>query len=106
MEWRPYIGAGVDREAAARAECAALVETREVGRLTVHWVEASLARAIKPRHRTQQCDRVWMARVVVDGRRRATLHDAARIHHVDPLGIARHHPEIMRDYDERHVELA
>ena len=28
------------------------------------------------------------------------------IHHVDPLGVARHHAEIVRDDDERHVEPA
>ena len=47
-----------------------------------------------------------MARVVVDRRCRAALDDAPRIHDVDPLGVARHHAEIVRDDDERHVEPA
>src|SRR5262249_35896894 len=46
LERRPTLGTGLDREAAARAERAALVEAREVGRLTVHRVEARPARAI------------------------------------------------------------
>jgi hypothetical protein len=83
-----------------------LVEARQVRGLAVHRVEARLAWAIEPGHRTQQCHRVRMARLVIDRSCRAALNDAPRIHDVDPFGVARHHAEIVRDDDERHVEPA
>jgi len=45
-----------------------------------------------------------MPRIVVDRRRRSALDDAAGIHDVDPVGIARDHPEIVGDDDQRDVE--
>src|SRR3546814_3653767 len=37
---------------------------------------------------------------------RSLFHDFARIHHGDPVGHARHHPEVVRDQQQAHLELA
>ena len=99
-------GAALDGEAAARPEGAAAVEPRQVGRLAVDRVEARAARLVEPRHRLQQRHRVGMARVVIDRLGAARLDDAAGIHDVDPVGVARHDAEIVRDDDQRDVEPA
>ena len=45
-----------------------------------------------------------MPGVVVDVCPRAAFDDAAGIHHVDAIGIARHHPEIVADNDQRDIK--
>src|SRR5262245_30760446 len=89
--------------------------------LTSRSVEASVAGTVMPQLRSRRRSRgrvstrtggppalparaAAMARAVIDRRRRPALHDAARIHHVDPLGVTRHHPEIVCDNDECRVE--
>ena len=42
--------------------------------------------------------------MVIDVARRPALDDAARIHHVHPVGVARDDAEIVRDDDQRHAE--
>ena len=56
----------LDGEAAARAEGAAAVEPRQIGRLALDRIEPRLARPVEPRHRAQQRHRVGMARIVID----------------------------------------
>ena len=43
---------------------------------------------------------------MVDLGRGAAFDDAAGIHHVDAVGITRHHPEIVSDDDQGHVKAA
>jgi hypothetical protein len=57
--------------------------------------------AIHARHGAEQPDGVGVARVLVDLDRGSRLHDAARVHHDDALGVARDHAQVVGDDDQR-----
>ena len=80
--------------------------SRRLGGRPVDGLELAAARPVEPRHRAQQAHRVGMARAVEHVVGGALLDDARRIHHVDAVGVARDHAEIVRDDDQRDVELA
>src|SRR5439155_6897678 len=74
---RRRLGADRDGKAAARPERAAAIEAGQVGRLALDRIEPGLPRLVEPRYRTQQRDRVRVARVVVERRGGAAFDDAA-----------------------------
>src|SRR5215472_14701161 len=94
FQWWTRVRSGFDGEAAAWTERAAAVEAGQIGWLPLDRVQAFLARPIQPRNGPQEGHRVRMLGVVVDVGRWSALHQAARVHHVHPGGIARYDPEI------------
>ena len=97
----------LDAIRAARRKAAAGGRRAQVGRQALDGVEPLPARQVEPRHRAHQADACRDGA----GRRntssaRALLDDARRVHHVDAVGVARDHAEIVRDDDQRDVEPA
>ena len=46
-----------------------------------------------------------MPRVRVNLQRRTPLNYLARVHHIDPVGVARHHAQIVRNHNQRHPQV-
>ena len=99
LKRRLLLGAALGRESASRPEGASVVEPRQIRRLTIDRYQSLAARLIEPGHRAQQAERVGMLGIVLDFLGVAALDDPAGIHHVDPVGVARHHAQIMGDDD-------
>ena len=91
---------------AARLEGATVGQPRQVGRLPRDRLELAVARLVQARNRAQQTQRIGVAGPAVDVPRVALLDDSAGVHHVDPVGVTRHYPQIVRNEDKRHAEAA
>ena len=88
---------------AARVEPAACRWVREVGRRTVDVVQAGRRQADR---RGQQLAGVGVLRCREHLRDHALLDDPAGIHHRDPVTGLRDDPEVVRDEQDRRVEVA
>ena len=77
-----------------------------IGRQAFDGFELAAARPVEPRHRAQQPHRIGMARAVEHVVGVALFDQPRGIHHDDAVGVARDHAEIMRDDDQRDIELA
>src|SRR5688572_23729529 len=97
------LAADVGSAPAARREGAARRQVGEVGWRALDRHEPRARFLVEARHRGHQADRVGMARPGVDLARRPRLDDAAAVHDADPIGVARHHAEIVGDQDQRRV---
>ena len=93
-------------ERTTRRKAAARRCVGEVRHQAFDGLEPRAARPVEPRHRAQQPHRVGMARPVEHRVGRALFGHARGVHHDDAVGVARHHAEIVRDDDQRDVELA
>ena len=90
---------------ATRCEAAARGHGRKVRRQAFDRLQPGAARAIEPRHRAQQAHGVGMSRAMEDGHGGTLLDPPCRIHYDDAVGVACHYAEIMRDDNQRDVEL-
>ena len=95
-----------DSVRAARRKAAAGRRRRGIGRQAFDGLELVAARPVEPRNRAQQAHRIGMARTVEHVVGVALFDQPRGIHHDDAVGVARHHAEIMRDHDQRDIQLA
>ncbi len=91
---------------AARREAAAGRRRQQAGRKTLDRLELRSAWLVESRHRAEQADSVGMQRLREHASRRSLLGESRRVHHVHPVGIARHDAEVVGDHHHRDVELA
>ena len=103
---RRLLIANRDSKWTARREAAGGRDIGEIGRQAFDSFQLAAARTVETGHRAQQTHRVGMARLVKQLLGRSLLGDARGVHDDDAVGVARDHAEIMRDDDQRDVELA
>ena len=77
-----------------------------IGRQALDGLQLVAARPVEPRHRAQQSHRIGMTRPMENVVGVAFLDEPRRIHHDDAVGVARDHAEVMRDDDQRDIQLA
>src|SRR5436189_2192182 len=68
-------------------------------------VQPFLPWTIEPRYRSEQTPRVGHLRVVEELPGRSLLDDASRVHDDDLVGDVGHDAQVVRDQDDRRVEL-
>ena len=89
---------------AARIERASRRDVHQVGRQAANRGEC-VALLIKSRDRVEQALGVGMGRLGVQLKGVSLLHDAAGVHHGDPIRHVGHHAEVVSDQDEAHLAL-
>ena len=102
---RPQL-AGGDRNAAARQERAERDGIDQVGRHALDRRQAARTRAIDPRRRAHEAQRIAMARPVEQLADRSRFDDGPGIHDVDAIAEAGDHAEVVADPDHRRAALA
>lgn len=88
--------------ATARTECASVRWIERIGELALRRRERRPAQRI--RDRGDQGLRIWMRRSLEDVAPAAGLHDAAEIHHRDPVAHMFDHTEVVADHDVGEAE--
>ena len=96
----------VRRQVAARCECAARRQVRQVGRQAGDGLQRVAPRLVEARHALEQPDRVRVVRMLEEGLGRAAFDDAPGVHDQDALAHAGHHAEVVGDHDHRRLVLA
>ena len=91
---------------AAGPEVAALGHVDEVWREAFDGLQPVLAHLVQAGHRLQQAEGVGVAGVAVQLAGGGRLHDLAGVHHVDPVGVAGHDPQVVGDDDDRRPQVA
>src|SRR5215831_2502327 len=72
-------------------------QVQQVRRLSLDRVELLVPGQVKPGDGVQQPQSVGVAGVPIDPSGRPPLDDLAGIHDVDPVGVAGHDPQVVRD---------
>src|SRR6266446_3406324 len=72
-------------------------QVHQVRRLSLYGVQLLGPGQVKPGDRVQQPQGIGVAGVPIDISGRPPLNDFAGIHNVDPIGVAGHHPQVVRN---------
>ena len=105
LERRHLLARLLDLEAAARRERALGRRAEHVPRRARDRHQPLPAAGVEPRDALQQPERVGVPRPREEPVGRAGLHEHAGVHHVHALAHARDDAEVVRDQDERRVEV-
>ena len=103
-EWRDLLSAFLLGKLASGPKAAPLRQIRKVRGLAINRVQLGFARLVESRNRMQQPQGIGMPGSLVDIPGDTAFDDLSRIHDVDPVGIAGHDSQVMRDDDDGHVE--
>src|SRR5215469_466481 len=93
-------GASLYGKPASLPECASGRQVQQIRRLSLYRVQLLGPGQVKSRDRVQQSQGVRMAGVPIDVSGRPPLDDFARIHNVDPISVAGHDTQIVRDDEQ------
>src|SRR5262249_32952551 len=96
---RNFLLTAGDSIPAARCKGTPRWQTRESRWLPINLLELLLARFVPTGSRTQQAHGIGVAWPGINVTCWPLLHQLPGIHHVDPIGIACHHPKVVRNQD-------
>jgi len=78
---------------------------QEVGWLPLDGDQLLTLVPVQAGHGLQQGHRVRVAGMMKDIVHRALLDNASGVHHIDPVGVFGHHPQIVRNEEHRDLKL-
>ena len=101
-----FMLAAIDGKGTARLEGAAVTQLGHVGGMTNDRLQPRAPRLVQAGDGIQQAAGIGMPGPVIDIRRYPAFNDASGVHHIDPVGIARHDAQIMGNNDQGNAHAA